>query len=48
MSARSAARRSPDPGYFKGTLELTLVRENLVRDLTDGPKEALGGLSELH
>lgn len=27
MSARSVARRFPDPGYFKDTLELTLVRE---------------------
>ena len=27
VSARSAARRSPDPGYCKDTSELTLVRE---------------------
>lgn len=27
VSARSVARRFPDPGYFKDTLELTLVRE---------------------
>lgn len=34
VSARSVARRFPDPGYCKDTLGLTLVRENVDRNVT--------------
>lgn len=34
VSARSVARHFPDHGYFKDTLELTQVRENVDRNVT--------------